>query len=107
MAFTPLVDGMPEAVIAVTMQENILFWNRAAEAIFGIAREAAVGKNVMETLVAPGRVADARDRLRQALRTGERSFEYQCRRANGTLVYADILVQAIDDPTTPHVMICV
>jgi PAS domain S-box-containing protein len=107
MAFTPSVDGLPEAVIAITLQERILFWNRAAEAIFGIARTDAIGKNVMETIVSSDCVADARERLQRALRTGELSFEYRCRRANGSPVYADIVVQAIDDPSTPHVMMCV
>jgi PAS domain S-box-containing protein len=107
MAFIPSIDGLPEAVIAVTQQERILFWNRAAEAIFGIGRTDAVGQHVMEIIVPPDRVADAKERLQRALRTGELSFEYQCRRADGSPVYADIFVQAIDDPATPHVMMCV
>ncbi len=78
--FEPSLDGLPEAVIAATLTGEILFWNRAAETIFGIPRKAAVGRQVVDTIVAPDDLEDARGKLASAIAAGAATFEYVCQR---------------------------
>jgi diguanylate cyclase (GGDEF)-like protein/PAS domain S-box-containing protein len=47
---TALLDLAQDAVVVRDMQQQILFWNRGAEAMYGWLRHETVGKNVRELL---------------------------------------------------------
>jgi PAS domain S-box-containing protein len=45
-----LLDQAQDAILVRDLEQNILFWNKGAEKIYGWAAEEAVGKNVKELL---------------------------------------------------------
>jgi len=65
----PSLDDLPEAVIVVSLDGRIQSWNRAAESIFGVLREAALDRDVVETIVAPNRQENARRELSSGMRS--------------------------------------
>lgn len=52
-----LLDAIPYAVVATDADGRIVWWNAAAEGLYGIPAEQALGRNVVNVLVGP----DARD----------------------------------------------
>jgi PAS domain S-box-containing protein len=106
--FAPSLDGLPEAVIATALTGQILFWNRAAETIFGLSREQALGRDVIETIIEPERREEARERLRAAMVSGEDSFQHVCRRADGSRVHVDLSLRVVSEAgAAPHVVVCI
>lgn len=105
--FASSFDGLPDAVIAVSLSEEILFLNRAAEATFGLRREDAVGCNLLDTIVAPEHVEDTRVNLRQSIEAGSGSFECVCRKADESPVYADLSLKVVESADGPmsHVVL--
>jgi PAS domain S-box-containing protein len=106
-AFSPSFDGLPDAVIAVSLSGEILFLNRAAETTFGLRRGEAVGGDLLGTIVAPELAEDARLKLHAAVAAGSGSFECVCRKSDGSPVYADLslrVVESVDGPM-PHVVL--
>jgi diguanylate cyclase (GGDEF)-like protein/PAS domain S-box-containing protein len=79
---------------------SIMFWNRAAEAIFGYTAQEALGQNC-HTLLAPRRYHDAcRTDLRRFLTSGEgptigRRYEFTAMRKNGTEFPLEISLSAL------------
>jgi PAS domain S-box-containing protein len=51
-----LVEASPDALVAVSGDAQVLFWNQGAEIIFGYSREEAVGHSLFDLIVAPDRL---------------------------------------------------
>jgi len=70
-----LLDAVGEAVIALDMEGRVLYWNRAAEEMYGWSSEEAMGRNLREMVVPEslrGRAADIAAQLREGKKwTGE------------------------------------
>jgi PAS domain S-box-containing protein len=49
-----LLDVATDAISVRDLQHNLLFWNKGAERIYGWEKAAALGKNAVELLFAPG-----------------------------------------------------
>ncbi len=47
---TIITDTSPDAIIMISLKGEILFWNPAAEKIFGYKRDEALGKNLLDIL---------------------------------------------------------
>ena len=60
-----IVESSREAIIAATLEGNILTWNRGAETLFGYTAEEAVGMHI-STLVPPGRQLNLAHKVAQA-----------------------------------------
>ncbi len=91
----------------VSVSGVILSWNRAAESIFGILREEALGRDLIETIVVDDRMEDARSELQSAIAAGEAGFEYVCRGAKASRVHVDLSLRVIAATGTPsHVVLC-
>jgi PAS domain-containing protein len=43
-----LLDAVGEAVIALDMEGRVVYWNRAAERMYGWSSEEAIGRNLRE-----------------------------------------------------------
>jgi PAS domain-containing protein len=48
-----IVDNVADALIAVTLAGQIIFWNRGAERMFGFARDEALGCLITELIIPP------------------------------------------------------
>ncbi len=92
-----LLDESPDAVIATSPEGRVLFWNGAAETIFGYSSEETVGRTLHETIVPAERIAEEQQILRDALSTGLCTYESFRKRKDGSLVYVDITSKVVQD----------
>jgi PAS domain-containing protein len=58
-----LVEESPDALIALSVEGKVLFWNKGAQTIFGYSRDEAIGRTI-EDLVVP---LDMREEARRKL----------------------------------------
>ncbi len=65
--FRSVVQTASDAIISVTEKEDIVFWNRAAEAIFGYTAAEAIGKNAAMLLPEPLRARYMKQREQNML----------------------------------------
>ena len=79
-----LLDQVGQAVIATDPEGSIIYWNPAAEELYGWSRSEAMGGSV-EELTVPEPTRDSASEIMEALRRGERwTGEYVVRRKDGT-----------------------
>ena len=92
-----VLDAVSRAVVATGTDGSILYWNRAAELLFGWTSEEVVGRSVVEVLMPPG-VGDQLDALLdQALAGGEWSGEIPSHHKDGRSLTVAVLVGAVFD----------
>ncbi len=92
-----LFDDTPDAIVAITLDENVLEWNRAAESIFGYTRGEAVGKSLLDLIVPLNGVEDLRKCLANAARNDVIVYESLRQRKDGSFVYISGSVKGICD----------
>ena len=84
-----LLDQAQDAILVRDLEQNILFWNKGAERIYGWSAEEAVGKNVLQLLFKHS--SDALEAARSAvLEHGEWNGEIHQVRRDG----AEIIVES-------------
>ena len=79
-----LLDAVGEAVIALDMDQKVVYWNRAAEGMYGWSSEEAMGRNLREMVVPENCRGWAEEITRQVRETGRWSGEFVVRRKDGT-----------------------
>ena len=84
-----LLDQAQDAILVRDLEQNILFWNKGAERIYGWPAEEAVGKNVIELLVKEPS-AQFEEARQAVIDKGEWSGEIRQVRRDG----ADIIVES-------------
>ena len=92
-----LLEELPDAIVASTLQGKVLYWNRAAEEIFGYSSEEMLGHMLHESIVPPDREGEERRILSEALAVGCSTYEAFRKRKDGSLVYVDITSKIIRD----------
>ena len=93
-----LVDESPDALLALTLDGVILWWNRGAESIFGYPAGEAIGRPIDALIVPDDRRAEAKQGLADVVRTGVAIFETVRRKKDGTMVDVDVTMRRVDDP---------
>ena len=90
-----LLDAVGEAVIATDWQGKIIYWNRAAEELYGWSAEEAMGRSGIEA-TAPEDLWGRADEIMSELRA-MRSWSggYELRRKNGTHFHAMITITPV------------
>src|SRR5438132_4255434 len=95
-----ILESSLDGLIAVDHQGNIVEFNPAAEAMFGVAREQALGKSMADMIIPP-RLRDAHHRgFAHYLATGEgpilgKRLELEAIRADGTEFPIELAITAI------------
>src|SRR5438309_2124556 len=95
-----ILESSLDGLIAIDHQGNIVEFNPAAEAMFGIAREQALGKSMAEMIIPP-RLRDPHHRgFAHYLATGEgpilgKRLELEAIRADGTEFPIELAITAI------------
>ncbi|HEV7886078.1 MAG TPA: PAS domain S-box protein, partial [Acidimicrobiales bacterium] len=85
-----MLGALDEAVIATDLQGTIVYWNPAAERLYGWRRDEAVGRKVHE-LVVPEGAFDKAEEILDAVRAGRRwSGEFAVSRRDGTVFLASV-----------------
>ncbi len=89
-----LLDSVAEAIIATGPRGDIMYWNKAAERLYGWRADEVIGRNAGEVIVAPDQYARG-VQIMERLRQGETwSGEFLIRRHDNT----EILVLVTDSP---------
>jgi diguanylate cyclase (GGDEF)-like protein/PAS domain S-box-containing protein len=77
-----LLDKAQDAIFVVTMREEIIFWNKSAERLYGWTKKEVLGKSERELCCGNASVFDAV--ADEVLHSGEWRGELTVRRKNGT-----------------------
>ncbi|HER20016.1 MAG TPA: PAS domain S-box protein, partial [Chromatiales bacterium] len=78
-----LLHAVEQAVIAIDLEATVLYWNRAAEEIYGWCADEALGRSLVELIIPPEMLARAGE-ITARLRRGESwSGEFLARHRNG------------------------
>jgi PAS domain S-box-containing protein len=98
-----LVEDAGDAVVVADADGAIRFWNRAAEAMFGHAREDVLGVSL--DVIIPERLRERHwDGFRHTMATGEtryggRTLSVPAMRADGTRISVEFTVALLRDET--------
>src|SRR5690348_4004319 len=90
-----LLDETPDAIIASTLEEQILFWNRGAERLYGYTAAEAQGKHFGQLVVHPNREEEHAALLRECLASGVATREKVRKRKDQSLIYVDATAKAV------------
>jgi PAS domain S-box-containing protein len=102
-----LADASPDALVALSLDGRVLFWNLAAESIFGYGREEAVGRWARDLIVPEDRIDETAQLKAEAMATGSTVRESVRRRKDGNLVHVDITGRLCRDVDTEREFIIV
>jgi len=97
-----ILDRAYSAVVSMDEDGLVTGWNPSAEAVFGLARENALGRAVAELIVPERLRAAHREGLRRFLASGEgqvldRRLEMQALRADGSEFPVEFTISALED----------
>jgi len=81
-----LLDAAGEAVIATDLDGTVVYWNPAAEGLYGWRKDEAVGRDIVDLTVAEPTREQAAEILAQVRAGKTWTGGYNARRADGTLV---------------------
>ncbi len=94
-----LVEDSSDALIALSPDGRVLFWNHGAETVFGYGREEALGR-LLEDLTVPDDLREeARQATQDAVRLGSSRIRTIRRRKDGTRIDVDAARRAVSDET--------
>ncbi|MET0231003.1 MAG: PAS domain S-box protein [Rhodanobacteraceae bacterium] len=92
-----LLDENPDAIIMTTPSTVVVYWNRGAEAMYGYARDEAVGRRLPDLIVTGITECEVERLVEGAIRAGHVTGEGVRRRKDGTTIHVDVSVKAIRD----------
>ena len=92
-----LLDNSPDAMIALSPERTVVYWNKGAENTFGYSRDEAIGRELTELIIPAGRAAEEETFFNEVLTSGRSTFESLRERKDGSLIYVDISTRAILD----------
>jgi len=94
---TELLDNSPDAMIALSPERTVVYWNKGAEKTFGYNRDEAIGRELTELIIPAGRAAEEETFFNEVLTSGHSTIESLRERKDGSLVHVDISTRAILD----------
>lgn len=89
----------PDAVLSVAPEGLVLYWNRAAENIFGYSAADAVGQTLGTLIIPPDLVEEEQRILRDVSLNGLAVYESVRRRKDGSLVHVSVSTKPVHDAT--------
>lgn len=92
-----LVNASPDALLAISPDGTVLFWNQAAEEMFGFSSDEAVGRRFYELIVPEDSLDEARGSLEAVLAQGSLLYEAIRTRKDGSPVIVDITKKVVRD----------
>jgi PAS domain S-box-containing protein len=92
-----LLNAVQQSVIATDVQGRVTFWNRQAEALYGWPAAEALGRNVLDVVVAPAQIDHAAE-IMATLAKGEMwTGEFEVRRRDGSLFHTQVTDSPVFD----------
>jgi PAS domain S-box-containing protein len=92
-----LWDETPDAILAISADNTVLCWNRAAVSMFGYTRAEAIGQKLSDLIVPADHLADEQSILADVLVRNHVTYESMRRRKDGSLVYVSASSKAVKD----------
>jgi len=93
-----LLDHLEAAVVATDPEGRVTHWNTAAERLYGVPRDEAIGGDVRELVVAEGEEEKSREVARRVMRGRTWEGEFKVRRRGGNPIVAWVLDAPIPAP---------
>ncbi len=85
-----LVDESRDALVALSPEGTVLFWNQATTTLFGYERDQALGRSIDDLVVPAHGRQEAAAKRAEVLVAGRLRFESARTRVDGSLVLVDI-----------------
>ncbi|AOP36262.1 PAS domain-containing sensor histidine kinase [Leptospira tipperaryensis] len=95
--YNTFFEETPDAVIVTDKAGFIVFWNKAAEQIFGFHRDEVLEKRLADLLTSPDRLKEEELIQERVLRDGLVVYESVRRKKDGSLVHVSVSTKAIYD----------
>ncbi len=92
-----LLDNSPDAMIAVSPDGAVIYWNRGAEKTFGYSRNEALGRELSDLIIPADPVEEDEKFLKEVMDSGYSTFESFRKRKDGSLIHVDISTRVIRD----------
>jgi PAS domain S-box-containing protein len=92
-----LLDNSPDAMMALSRDGTVVYWNKSAENTFGYNREEAIGRELRELIIPADRVVEEEKFFNEVMRSGHLTFESVRRKKDGSLIHVDISTRVIRD----------
>jgi protein-histidine pros-kinase len=92
---TQIAAETPDAIMGLSTEGRVSYWNAGAEFLFGYSADEALGRTVFDLIVPTERHEEERQVLDTALRTGRVTYESIRRTKGGSLVYVDATSKAV------------
>jgi PAS domain S-box-containing protein len=92
-----LWDETPDAMLAIASDNTVLYWNRAAEAIFGYTPAEACGQNLSDLIIPADRLESEQALRAEVLAQNLAIYESVRRRKDGSLVHVSVSSKALKD----------
>jgi len=92
-----LLNSVRESVVSTDLDNNVTFWNKGAEHLFGYSAEEAMGRPI-DALIMPEGVEVLEAEEAQALRTrGTWNSQVMRCRKDGSVIWTDLVVSVVTD----------
>jgi protein-histidine pros-kinase len=91
-----LLDESRDALIALTLDGQVRFWNRGAQAMFGYTDKEAIGRAIDGLIVAPEDRESAGEAIESVRRNGSAVLEATRRHKDGSLLRVDVSMRRVD-----------
>ncbi|MDQ5846259.1 MAG: PAS domain S-box protein [Acidobacteriota bacterium] len=92
-----LLDNSPDAMVALSSQGTVVYWNKGAEHTFGYSKDEAIGRGLNDLIIPAGRIEEEKKFFDEVIKSGHSTFQSVRRRKDGSLVPVDISTQVIRD----------
>ncbi len=79
-----LLDLVPAAIVATDLEERVIYWNAAAERLYGWSRDEVTGRHLGELVVDPSELLPTEEVVRAIREGGGREGEFVVRHRDGT-----------------------
>jgi PAS domain S-box-containing protein len=92
-----LVDEALDALIAISADARVLYWNRGAQVNFGYSAEEAVGQSLLDLVVPAEQREEEKSLLFGAIEAGSAVYEGVRRKKDNSLIYVNVSIRPIRD----------
>ncbi len=93
-----LLNNVGQSVIATNFQKNVIYWNNAAERIYGWSSDEALGRNIVDLIPAQHSKEQSAEIIKEIRDGNTWSGEFLVRRKDGTNFLAYVTDAPILDP---------
>ncbi|MFI5253004.1 MAG: PAS domain S-box protein [Bacteroidota bacterium] len=91
-----LLDENPDAILTLTPDGNVVYWNKGAENIFGYSKQEAIGHPLSNLILLSERNTEEELKIGETIRSGICNYGSIHRKKDGSLVYIDISNKLIE-----------